>query len=47
MDGPARPIGMKNLGHSGIDVMKSRVGPNQAFTKLVGFVRKRKVVVPE
>ena len=47
MDGPTRPIDMKNLGRSGFDVMESRVGPNQAFTKLVGFVRKRKVVVPE
>ena len=41
------PIGMKNPGHSGIDVMKSRVGPHQAFTKRVGFVRERKVVVFE
>jgi len=48
MDGPyGRPIGMKNLGHSDIDVMETRVGPKQAFTKLVGFVRERKVVAPE
>ena len=38
---------MKHPGHSGIDVMESRVGPHQVFTKLVGFVRERKVVVLE
>ena len=30
---------MKNPDHSGIDVTESRVGPNQAFTKLFGFVK--------
>jgi len=39
MDGPTRPVGMKNLGRSGFDVMESRVGPNQAFTKVFGFVK--------
>jgi len=38
---------MKNPGHSGVDVMESRVGPHQVFTKLGSFVRERKVAVLE